>query len=379
MIKTPSSIRRKRNFKNLTLENSPVVAQQSPDDQPSNTTNVANSKPKSDKPPTGGAEGRDPYGKFLEQLKDLEIGLELMLDVRAEDLKPLEELGAGNGGTVTKVLHMPTKTVMAKKIIHVDAKPNVRKQILREMQFMHDCNHRHIVSFYGAFMNGNDISICMEYMDVGSLDKIYKKNGPIPMGVIGKITSAVLDGLIYLYDNHRIIHRDVKPSNILVNSSGQIKLCDFGVSGQLINSIADTFVGTSSYMSPERIQGAAYTVKSDIWSLGITLMELALGRFPLTPDGKPLSIFELLQHIVHEPVPTLPPGKFPPDFENFVEKRYTEIFLFAIHLSINPIYTYSLIKEVKDRPTPKELRTHPFLVVASAEKVDLEKWAQNLE
>lgn len=58
-----------------------------------------------------------------------------------------------------------------------------------------------------------------------------------------------MDGLIYLYDEHRIIHRDLKPSNVLVNSQGQIKLCDFGVSGQLINSVADTFVGTSSYMS----------------------------------------------------------------------------------------------------------------------------------
>jgi serine/threonine protein kinase len=77
---------------------------------------------------------------------------------------------------------------------------------------------------------------------------------------------------------------DIKPSNILFNSKGQVKICDFGVSGELINSIADTFVGTSTYMSPERIQGAQYTVKSDVWSLGISLIELALGRFPFADD-----------------------------------------------------------------------------------------------
>ncbi|CAM0143239.1 unnamed protein product [Umbelopsis sp. WA50703] len=73
-------------------------------------------------------------------------------------------------------------------------------------------------------------------------------------------------------------------------------------------------------MSPERIMGSPYSVKSDVWSLGITLMELALGRFPFPPDGGSLSIFELLQHIVNEPVPTLPEGKFPAPLQDFVAK-----------------------------------------------------------
>lgn len=108
----------------------------------------------------------------------------------------------------------------------------------------------------------------MEYMDKGSLDGIYKKIGAIDIEVVSKVALAVLEGLTYLYDVHRIIHRgelkhvkdlgflskltvvpDIKPSNILCNSQGQIKICDFGVSGELINSIADTFVGTSTYMS----------------------------------------------------------------------------------------------------------------------------------
>ena len=89
----------------------------------------------------------------------------------------------------------------------IDAKPSVRKQILRELQIMHDCHSDHIISFYGAFVSDPNICICMEYMDKGSLDGIYKKHGAIDIDIVGKIALAVLEGLTYLYDVHRIIHR----------------------------------------------------------------------------------------------------------------------------------------------------------------------------
>ncbi|KAF0449286.1 Pkinase-domain-containing protein [Gigaspora margarita] len=104
---------------------------------------------------------------LTQSLKDLEISLEFRLDLKAEDLLPLKEVGAGNGGTVTQVMHVTTKTVMAKKIIHIDVNPTVRKQIQRELQVLHDCNSRYIVSFYGAFPSDSGISMCMKYMDVG--------------------------------------------------------------------------------------------------------------------------------------------------------------------------------------------------------------------
>ncbi|KAG8791448.1 MAP kinase kinase (MEK), partial [Serendipita sp. 399] len=239
---------------------------------------------------------------LTEQLEALSLGKAVM---KPEDLREIGDLGSGNGGSVKKVTHIPTGTTMAKKIVLIDAKPSVRKQILRELHILHGCSDPHIVSFYGAFVTDPNVCICMEYMDKGSLDGIYKRSGPIPIDVIGKIAYAVLSGLTYLYDVHRIIHRgkisllafiftiidgvafpqDIKPSNMLVNSSGEVKICDFGVSGELINSIADTFVGTSTYMSPERIQGAQYTVKSDVWSMGISLIELALGRFPFAESS----------------------------------------------------------------------------------------------
>jgi len=159
--------------------------------------------------------------------------------------------------------------------------------------------------------------------------------------------------LIYLREKHSIMHRDVKPSNILVNSKGEIKLCDFGVSIQLIDSMANSFVGTRSYMAPERLQGVEYTVQSDIWSMGLSLIEMAIGRYPIPPpdkndvekifgqdtlamhieaakngsqlrgknsdDSRSMSIFDLLEFIVNEPPPRLPAGVFTTEFEDFVD------------------------------------------------------------
>jgi mitogen-activated protein kinase kinase len=100
----------------------------------------------------------------------LELGVEFRADLRTEDLEIVKELGAGNGGTVSKVRHKITNVMMARKIIHVEAKKEVRKRIVRELQIMHECNSPYIVSFYGAFMNeANDVTMCMEYMDVGSV------------------------------------------------------------------------------------------------------------------------------------------------------------------------------------------------------------------
>jgi mitogen-activated protein kinase kinase 1 len=261
-----------------------------------------------------------------------------------QDLEKLGELGSGNGGVVMKVRHKPTSLIMARKMIHLEVKPAIKKQIIRELKVLHECNFPHIVGFYGAFYSDGEISICMEYMDGGSLDLILKRAGRIREDILGKITVAVLKGLSYLRDKHAIIHRDVKPSNILVNSSGEIKICDFGVSGQLIDSMANSFVGTRSYMSPERLQGTHYSVQSDIWSLGLSLVEMAIGMYPIPPpelqtldailtnDGnqslanqtiiepRSMAIFELLDYIVNEPPPKLEHPSFTPNFKDFVDR-----------------------------------------------------------
>ncbi|NXQ38226.1 MP2K2 kinase, partial [Catharus fuscescens] len=170
-------------------------------------------------------------------------------ELKDDDFERISELGAGNGGVVTKVQHKPSGLIMARKLIHLEIKPAIRNQIIRELQVLHECNSPYIVGFYGAFYSDGEISICMEHMDGGSLDQVLKEAKRIPEEILGKVSIAVLRGLAYLREKHQIMHRDVKPSNILVNSRGEIKLCDFGVSGQLIDSMANSFVGTRSYMS----------------------------------------------------------------------------------------------------------------------------------
>ncbi|KAK4695330.1 mitogen-activated protein kinase kinase, partial [Lecanoromycetidae sp. Uapishka_2] len=322
---------------------------------------------KSPAPSAGDAQIPGALGNNVTRSDTLEIGVEFKLDLRNEDLVVLKELGAGNGGTVSKVMHAATKVIMAKKVIHVEAKKDIRKQIVRELHIMHDCTSPNIVTFYGAFLhNSGDVIMCMEYMDCGSLDRISKDFGPVRVDVLGKLTEAILSGLNYLYDVHRIMHRDIKPSNVLVNSKGQIKLCDFGVSGELVNSIADTFVGTSTYMAPERIQGAKYSVKSDVWSVGLTVMELAIGRFPFDASDAaagdrasagPMGILDLLQQIVHEPAPRLPESDaFPPILDDMIQK--------------------CLLKSPNDRPTPRQLYDNDmFLKAAKRTPVNLEEWA----
>ncbi|KAI1437781.1 kinase-like domain-containing protein [Xylaria sp. CBS 124048] len=297
----------------------------------------------------------------------LEIGIEFNLDIRPDDLEIVKELGSGNGGTVSKVKHLPTGTTMARKVIHVEANKELRKRIVRELQIMHGCQSDYIVTFYGAFLNDyNDVIMCMEYMDVGSLDRVSRVFGPIRVDVLGKIAEATLGGLTYLYSKLHIMHRDIKPSNILTNSKGHIKLCDFGVSGELVNSIAVTFVGTSTYMAPERIQGEKYTVKSDVWSFGLTIMELAIGKFPFASeqlsdgDGAPAGILDLLQQIVHEPAPRLPKSDaFPAILEDMIQK--------------------CLAKDPSERPTPQDLFDNDaFVQAAKRTPVDLQAWAVGL-
>uniref|UniRef100_A0A8D2QDR8 mitogen-activated protein kinase kinase n=1 Tax=Zonotrichia albicollis TaxID=44394 RepID=A0A8D2QDR8_ZONAL len=287
-------------------------------------------------------------------------------ELKDDDFERICELGAGNGGVVTKVQHKPSGLVMARKLIHLEIKPAIRNQIIRELQVLHECNSPYIVGFYGAFYSDGEISICMEHMDGGSLDQVLKEAKRIPEEILGKVSIAVSPRATLTLPS-LLLFPDVKPSNILVNSRGEIKLCDFGVSGQLIDSMANSFVGTRSYMSPERLQGTHYSVQSDIWSMGLSLVELSIGRYPIPPPdskeleaifgrpvvdgaegespsisprarppGRPVSghgmdtrpamaIFELLDYIVNEPPPKLPSGVFTQDFQEFVNKCHTFI------------------------------------------------------
>lgn len=256
--------------------------------------------------------------------------------ISLDEIDIMDELGKGNYGTVYKVRHARPKVprfgqglsgfklssrqnsgfsekdgssgedspispqgpradstsgrVMAMKEIRLELDEAKFTTILKELVILHECSSPYIIDFYGAFFQEGAVYMCIEYMDGGSIDKIYA--GGIPENVLRKITYSTIMGLKSLKDEHNIIHRDVKPTNILVNTKGQVKICDFGVSGNLVASIAKTNIGCQSYMAPERISGGGmtagadgtYSVQSDIWSLGLTIIECAMGKYPYPPE-----------------------------------------------------------------------------------------------
>lgn len=261
--------------------------------------------------------------------------------MRQQDIQLLTILGHGNGGTVHKAYHVPSQKTIAMKVIPLDITEEHQRQILSELNILFTCHSKLIIAFHGAFFIENKISMCTEFMDGGSLDNYQK----IPQNVVGRIAVAVVKGLQYLWDL-KIMHRDLKPNNMLVNTKGEVKLCDFGVSIQLVSSIAKTYVGTNAYMAPERILGDEYGIFSDVWSLGLSLVEMCTGLFPYPSNTSinrdSMAPIELLQCIVNETPPRLSTELFGDALRHFVE----------ICLEKNP----------KSRPTPEQLSRHPFIL-----------------
>ncbi|KOS20738.1 MAP kinase kinase PBS2 [Escovopsis weberi] len=222
--------------------------------------------------------------------------------------------------------HETTGKILAMKEIRLELDDSKFTTILKELVILHECVSPYIIDFYGAFFQEGAVYICIEYMDGGSIDKLYA--GGIPESILQKITYSAVMGLKSLKDDHNIIHRDVKPTNILANTQGQIKICDFGVSGNLVASIAKTNIGCQSYMAPERISGGAlaqsgnpdgsYNVLSDIWSLGLTIIECAIGRYPYPPEASS-TIFSQLNAIVEGEPPNLPETGYSDNAKDFVK------------------------------------------------------------
>ncbi|PRP86426.1 hypothetical protein PROFUN_05345 [Planoprotostelium fungivorum] len=247
-------------------------------------------------------------------------------------------LGSGSSGLVKLARHKPSGATLAIKIIQLDVEENVRKQIILELKTLHRTQCEYVVAFYDAFFNDGNIYVALEYMEAGSLSTVMEKSGSIPEEVIARIAYQVLSGLIYLHRKLHLIHRDIKPCNLLINARGEVKISDFGVSGQLAHTLSQkqSWVGTVTYMSPERISGAAYSYDSDIWSMGLTLVECALGRFPYKEErsdrarASALGFWELMEYIVKQPPPTLDPHRFNTHSIKFTEEPGRKTLRFGV-------------------------------------------------
>jgi mitogen-activated protein kinase kinase 1 len=280
------------------------------------------------------------------------------------DIDIVKVVGKGNGGMVQLVQHKWTNQFFALKVIQMNIEESMRKQIAKELKINQAAQCPYVVACYQSFYDNGVISIILEYMDGGSMADLLNKVKTIPEPYLSAICKQVLKGLMYLHHERHIIHRDLKPSNLLINHIGEVKITDFGVSAIMENTSgqANTFIGTYNYMSPERINGSqrGYNYKSDIWSLGLILLECALGRFPYTPPDQSErweSIFELIETIVDKPPPTPPAEQFSAEFCSFISA--------------------CLQKDPANRLSAQELMELPFISMYDDQHVDLSAFFSN--
>jgi len=218
--------------------------------------------------------------------------------------------GASSGVGVIGVGEQQTSVLQLAKSIQEECKPDGSK---------------HVVQLLGVVPNPYDgtLSLCLEYMDGGSLQDVMKMGGCSDENILRGISVQLCAGLDFLH-GMRVIHRDIKPSNCLVSSNGIVKLADFGLARKLEHgqSLAESFIGTFEYMSPERVAGGKYTFLSDVWSLGLTIHAVALGKYPYYcgADGvsKKDNYWGLLHAIQEQTAPKPPEDTFGEEFISFI-------------------------------------------------------------
>uniref|UniRef100_A0A803TYE0 non-specific serine/threonine protein kinase n=1 Tax=Anolis carolinensis TaxID=28377 RepID=A0A803TYE0_ANOCA len=228
----------------------------------------------------------------------------------------LEKLGEGSYGSVFKAIHKESGQVVAIKQVPVESD---LQEIIKEISIMQQCDSPYVVKYYGSYFKNTDLWIVMEYCGAGSVSDIIRlRNKTLTEDEIATILKSTLKGLEYLHFMRKI-HRDIKAGNILLNTEGHAKLADFGVAGQLTDTMAkrNTVIGTPFWMAPEVIQEIGYNCVADIWSLGITSIEMAEGKPPYADIHPMRAIFM---------IPTNPPPTFrkpelwSDEFTDFVKK-----------------------------------------------------------
>ncbi|KAM7132784.1 TRAF2 and NCK-interacting protein kinase isoform 13-T13 [Molossus nigricans] len=262
----------------------------------------------------------------------------------------VELVGNGTYGQVYKGRHVKTGQLAAIKVMDVtgDEEEEIKQEINMLKKYSH---HRNIATYYGAFIKKNppgmddQLWLVMEFCGAGSVTDLIKntKGNTLKEEWIAYICREILRGLSHLHQ-HKVIHRDIKGQNVLLTENAEVKLVDFGVSAQLDRTVGrrNTFIGTPYWMAPEVIAcdenpDATYDFKSDLWSLGITAIEMAEGAPPLC-DMHPMRALFL---IPRNPAPRLKSKKWSKKFQSFIES--------------------CLVKNHSQRPATEQLMKHPFI------------------
>lgn len=218
-------------------------------------------------------------------------------------------VGRGACSVVQRARHSQTKELVALKVFHSIRNNASKAEMLgKEMQVLCSLNCNSLVKLVGGFFAEDSVTMVLEYMDQGSLEDLLRpfasRGRGFDQDLVASIAYQMLNGIAFLH-NENILHRDVKPANVLVNSNGYVKLTDFGIATKTQkDQLNQTVVGTTRYLSPERLGANPYGAKSDVWSLGLVLIECASG---INPFEGITSIVELWMTIKETPVEDLIP------------------------------------------------------------------------
>lgn len=250
-------------------------------------------------------------------------------------------IGRGNFGDVYMAETRDSHEVVAIKVINLDASDEDVSVTVLEIQLLSRLRSKYVTKYHEAFVSNMSLWIVMEYCGGGSCSDLLKCHKKVSEDVAGYIIRSAMLGLQYLHAQRKV-HRDIKSANILLTNSGEVKLADFGVSGEMTMTQLKkhTFVGTPFWMAPEVIKrrNGGYDEKADIWSIGITAIELVTGTPPLSEYDPMKILFEI-------------PNNEPPTLEHHL----------SLSINIKDFVKYCLKKDPAERPTAKLLLSHRFL------------------
>eukprot|EP01031_Cornospumella_fuschlensis_P037549 gene37549-45607_t len=231
-----------------------------------------------------------------------------------ENYVVLEHIGEGSFGKVYKARRKSTGFTVAMKFISKHGKSEKDlKNLRQEIGILKTLDHENIILMFDAFETDREFCVVTEYAQ-GELFDILQDDQRLPEKTVQQIAKQLIKALHYLHSN-RIIHRDMKPQNVLIGSNGKIKLCDFGFARAMSNNtiVLTSIKGTPLYMSPELVKEQPYDATSDLWSLGVILYELFVGQPPFYTN----SIYSLINHIVKDPVKYT--NDMSKDFKSFLQ------------------------------------------------------------
>lgn len=262
-------------------------------------------------------------------------------------------LGAGASATVWRGRIRTTGTPVAVKSLRVE-KSEDRALLLNEVRaLMESEGCPYLVQWYAGFSTlDGQVHLVLELMDAGNLADLRNSvNGPLPPRVVACVALQVLRGIDHLH-SRRLLHNDIKPGNLLLNSRGEVKVTDFGIAKSMKKTLENTCIGTQIYLAPEKCDSSGYSLPADIWSFGVVLFEFAAGEHPFSNAS---SFPEIYAKLFREPEPRLSEEDGHPP-------------------ALCDLVALCLTRDASQRATAGELLVHDFVTTDVAPPTELCDW-----